>query len=92
MENIRCPTCKHVRECNSLNFGASVISQFFFFFAAIRNSISDDWSSTGFAAAAEELEGSDKVKEKRMKEKQKEREKVEKEKEGDEGEKKKSRS
>lgn len=56
-------------------------------FSAIRTSISDDWSSTGFMEAAAELEGADrdKYKEKRDKERQKERAKVEKEKENDEG-------
>lgn len=55
---------------------------------AIRTSISDDWSSTGFIEAAAELEGTsidNKIREKRDKERQKERAKVEKEKESDEG-------
>ena len=56
---------------------------------AIRASISDDWSSTGFMEAAEELESTsgvnrDKLREKRDKERQKERAKVEKEKENEE--------
>ena len=59
------------------------------FVSAIRTSISDDWSSTGFMDAAAELECStadrEKYKEKRDKERQKERAKVEKEKENDEG-------
>ena len=58
-------------------------------FAAIRTSISDDWSSTGFMEAAVELEGNapdaQKLREKREKERQKERAKVEKEKEYDDG-------
>ena len=56
---------------------------------AIRTSISDDWSSTGFMEAAAELESSgperEKLREKRDKERQKERQKVEKEKENEEG-------
>ncbi len=54
---------------------------------AIRTSISDDWSSTGFMEAAAELESStdkEKIREKRDKERQKERAKVEKDKENDE--------
>ena len=58
-------------------------------FVAIRTSISDDWSSTGFMEAAVELEGNapeaQKLREKREKERQKERAKVEKEKEYDDG-------
>ena len=58
-------------------------------FLAIRTSISDDWSSTGFMEAAAELEGNapdrEKLREKRDKERQKERAKVEKEKEYDDG-------
>ena len=62
---------------------------------AIRASISDDWSSTGFMEAAAELESTgtghggvdrEKLKEKRDKERQKERAKVEKEKENEDGE------
>ena len=59
------------------------------YFVAIRTSISDDWSSTGFMEAAVELEGNapeaQKLREKREKERQKERAKVEKEKEYDDG-------
>ncbi len=56
--------------------------------AAIRTSISDDWSSTGFVD--QELdsctqESKDKAKERRDKERQKERQKVEKEKENEDG-------
>ena len=60
------------------------------FSLAIRTSISDEWSSTGFMEAAAELESSvsavdrEKMREKREKERQKERAKVEKEKENDE--------
>ena len=60
-----------------------------FFSIAIRTSISDEWSSTGFMEAAAELESSvsavdrEKMREKREKERQKERAKVEKEKEND---------
>ena len=57
-----------------------------FLSTAIRTSISDDWSSTGFMEAAAELETSstidkEKMREKREKERQKERAKVGKEKE-----------
>ena len=66
-----------------------MISISIIFFAAIRTSISDDWSSTGFMEAAIELEGNapeaQKLREKREKERQKERAKVEKEKEYDDG-------
>jgi hypothetical protein len=58
---------------------------------AIPSSISDDWSSTGFLEANQELESSmpdrERFREKRDKERQKERAKVEKEKESDEGKK-----
>ena len=60
---------------------------FVFLISAIRTSISDDWSSTGFMEAAAELESSndkEKIREKRDKERQKERAKVEKDKENDE--------
>ena len=57
----------------------------FFSNIAIRTSISDDWSSTGYIEAASELEMDVKIKEKRDKERQKERAKVEKEKESDDG-------
>ena len=55
------------------------ISVFIVIFSAIRTSISDDWSSTGFMEAAAELESSndkEKIREKRDKERQKERAKV----------------
>ena len=58
------------------------------YISAIRTSISDDWSSTGFMEAAAELEGplgvdKEKIRLKREKEKEKERQKVEKEKENE---------
>ncbi len=60
------------------------------FLAAIRSSISEDWSSTGFLEAAAELAGDscdkERYRERRDKEKQKERQQVEKEKDSDEGE------
>ena len=56
---------------------------------AIRTSISDDWSSTGWTEAARDLEENapeaQRLRERREKERQKERAKVEKEKEYDDG-------
>ena len=87
--NLHCDRAVGIIDDSCLAFVTLNSTKLWNFTLAIRTSISDDWSSTGFLEAATELEGMhpdrEKNKEKRDKERQKERAKVEKEKESDEG-------